>query len=1057
MLAAMRNRLWYLYGASVALATVLYYTVAHNNYLFNVIGASAPLFMIVAVELQRPRRRIPWYLLALGLALFIAGDVIVYHYERFFGIKVPYPSIADVLYLSVYPCLALGLLLMVRYRTPGRDWASFLDSLMVTVGVGTVSWVFLIEPNWRASHSELLTKLTSISYPVMDLLVITVAARLAFGAGRRAPSLFLMLGAACVLFVTDSLYGWSLLHEPYVPGSGYLELGWIAFYTGYGMAALHSSMGSLTERAILRDDRAGWGRLALLGVTALLPTGLRLAQNALEQKVDDAVLTGATFVLFVLVMLRMAGLIHLREQDAARERALREAGAALVTATSRDNIRAAAITAMQSLAGDRAVVRVYQRDPDDCARYRVVAGGGAAPGNSFSLHDLGAGECLPLDGKPYNGILSANARLRGVLGLADEQRSVFVAVLSAGEEPGELMLVGTRPDVPPGFFGALVALSSQVALALESAQLTEKLLDQRSEARFASLVKNSSDLVSVVEADTSIRYATPSAEKVLGYSPSELEGKRFVDLVAPEDRPRVLSVLASTLDLEKAALVEFRILHRGGSVRFVEALRTNLLDDPNVRGIVLNMRDISERKAFEGQLTYQAFHDPVTGLANRALFRNHVQHALDRRRRNGQPIAVLFMDLDDFKTINDSLGHAAGDRVLREVGERVRAALRAADTAARFGGDEFAVLIEGGGEDVQASDVAERLLRLLEKPFQIEGKDLFVRASIGIVNLDMESADDGEVEDLLRSADVAMYIAKERGKGQYQIYEPAMHDRLLGRLELKADLQRALDQGEFALAYQPVVDLRTGAIMGVEALLRWRHPARGMVAPAEFVPLAEETGQIIQIGQWVLWEACRYAAALRRGVAPSLHVAVNLSARQLQDPSLLESMRGMLDDTGLDPAALVIEITESVMMRDMDTAIKRLHELKALGVQLAIDDFGTGYSSLNYIRRFPVDILKIDKSFIDGVGNGGQGQGLALTTAMVDLAVILKLRPVAEGIERIEQLDRLRKMGCGLGQGYLFSAPVEPRELEPLIAPGVRWLQESGRGSWAGVGPPATI
>ncbi len=316
-----------------------------------------------------------------------------------------------MLYLAVYPCLALALLLIVGHRTPGRDWASFLDSLMVAVSLSTVSWVFLIEPNWRASQLGLLTKLISVSYPIVDLLVITVAARLAFGAGQRSPSFFLMLGAACALFMTDSLYGWSLLHEPYVPGSGYLELGWIAFYAGFGMAALHPSMGSLTERAIERDDRLGRTRLALLGATALLPTSLRLAQNVLEQKVDDAMLIGATFVLFVLVILRMAGLIRLREKDALRERTLREAGAALVTATSHDSIRDAAIAAVQSLAGSNAAVRVCECDPDDPTQYRVVAGNGAVAGE-FVLTPRPGGVRAPAEWRavPYSARQHAAAR-----------------------------------------------------------------------------------------------------------------------------------------------------------------------------------------------------------------------------------------------------------------------------------------------------------------------------------------------------------------------------------------------------------------------------------------------------------------------------------------------------------------------------------------------------------------------------------------------------------------------------------------------------------------------
>lgn len=1035
----MKSRLWHVYGGSVALATLLYYTLAHYSYLFNAIGASSPLMIVAGVALQRPQHRIPWYLLALGQALFIAGDVVAYNYQWFFGIKLPYPSSADALYLSVYPCLALALLLMIRYRLPGRDWAGFLDALMVTVSVGTLSWVFLIEPNWRASQAEPLAKLTSVGYPIMDLLLVSVTARLAFGPGRHAPSLFLILGATSTLFVTDSLYGWSLLHEPYVPGSGYLELGWITFYAGLGMAALHPSMESLTERAIVRDDRIGWGRLALLGVIALLPTSLRLTQSVTEHEMDDVILIGSTFTLFVLVMLRMAGLIHLQEKDATRERVLREVGAALVTATTRDSIRAIAITAMQSLAGNDTIVRVYQPDPDDPSRYRIVTGSDAVTENIFSLNDLGGCKRLPQRDEPC-GVLFINTPLREILQLGMHQRSVFLAALSSNEESPELMLVGTRLSAPQSLSDALVTLSSLVALAFESVQLTEKLLEQRSEARFASLVKNSSDVVAVFEADTSLRYVSPSAGKVLGYGPAELEGKRFIDLVALADQPRILSVLSPAPDFDPAEPVEFRILHRDGHECFVEALRTDLTLDPNVRGIVLNMRDVSERKTFESRLTYQAFHDSLTGLANRALFRDHVQHALDRWKRDGQPIAVFFMDIDDFKTLNDSLGHAAGDQVLREVGERVHACLRVTDIVARLGGDEFAVLIEDGNYGLQVEIVAGRLLKTLEKSFPIEGKEVLVRASIGIAILDTKDAADANitVEYLLRNADVAMYVAKDRGKGRYQIYEPAMHDILLRRLELKADLQVALDRGEFALVYQPVIDLQTGAVTGTEALLRWRHPIRGIISPAEFVPLAEETGQIIQIGQWVLQEACRYAAELRQRFARPLDVAVNLSARQLQNPALSESIRGALSDAGLDPSALVLEITETVMMQDVDAAITRLHQLKALGVHLAIDDFGTGYSSLNYIRRFPLDILKIDKSFVDGIND--QAQGSALTQSLINLATILKLHSIAEGIERAEQLTRLQEMGCEFGQGYLFSKPVDPAELERLIAQGRPWL-----------------
>jgi diguanylate cyclase (GGDEF)-like protein/PAS domain S-box-containing protein len=540
----------------------------------------------------------------------------------------------------------------------------------------------------------------------------------------------------------------------------------------------------------------------------------------------------------------------------------------------------------------------------------------------------------------------------------------------------------------------------------------------------------------VVDADSTIRYLSPSAEGVLGYGSSELQGTRLIEKIHLDDKAGVLQFLtAGTQDGDThPALTEFRLRHRDDFWLHLETLRTNLMQDENVKGIVLNTRDVSERKAFEQQLSHQAFHDSLTGLANRALFKDRVEHALERQGREGEPVAVLFMDLDDFKTINDSLGHAAGDRLLAEVGERVKATVRQSDTAARLGGDEFAILIEDSGDVVEAAEVASRILAALEGPFHLEGKDVFVRASIGIASASHTSSTGPEgAEELLRNADVAMYMAKEAGKARYQVFEPTMHDFALKRLELKADLQRALDNEEFVLHYQPIIELQTGRIDGLEALVRWNHPDRGMIPPFDFIPLAEETGLIVDIGTWVLREACRRAVDLQSRFAadPPLHMAVNLSARQLQRPEIVDDVAVTLTETGLNPDSLVLEITESVMMQDMDLSLQRLAELKELGVRLAVDDFGTGYSSLNYIRRFPVDILKVDKSFVDGVNEGGEES--ALTAAIIELASILRLRPVAEGIERADQLEKLLTLSCDLGQGFYFARPMAPEGIDEIL------------------------
>ncbi len=1032
-----------------SITTVAFLTVPglRIGALLNLIAISSPIVILIALRMNHVEYKLPWILIALGQALFVAGDVITYNYERFFGTELPYPSIGDVFYLSVYPCLLAGMLLLMRRRNPGRDRDSMIDSLIVAVGVGVLSWVFLIAPYSHDSSLTSLQKLVSMGYPLFDLMLITGAIRLAVGGGRRSGAFYLVLAAVLALFVTDAIYGWYGLHGGYDNQTGYLEGGWAAFYLLLGAAALHPASKLFSERSTEVRRALSRFRLVVLAIVSLIApiTGAMLLSRLADTpasaiaRTDELVVIAASVVLFLLVIARMAGLVRTQEQSAARERALREAGLALVTATNRDAIHQAAIEAARTLAGADAAVRfceVVGDAPDELVV--VAAEGGTADvlGLHLSFSVLQEWKRQRLMERDAYVVRSYESTLRDPLALPPEdQGSVLVAPIFMRDAFRGLMVVATPLEMSLSVTDSLRALSSQVALALESAALTEDLLIRQSEARFASLVKNSSDIVTVIEPDTVVRYASPSASRVLGFEPEELEGSRFIDLIHPDDKTRALSFLSSAIEGEgSTSLLEFRLRHRSGSYLFTETLRTSLLHDPNVRGIVLNTRDITERKQFEAELERQAFHDSITNLANRALFRDRVLHAIERQERDRRPISVLFMDLDDFKTINDSLGHAAGDGLLAEVGERLKGTLRAADTAARLGGDEFAILLEDGGDGVQAADVAERIMQMLQEPFLLEGKEVFVRASVGIAVAD-GTAGTGEdaAEELLRNADVAMYMAKERGKGRYQVFEPEMHDTALRRLELKADLQRALEHEEFVLHYQPVIELETGRINGVEALIRWVHPERGLVQPLEFIPLAEETGLIVPIGRWVLEQAARYAVELqdRFPMDPPFHMAVNLSARQLARPEIVDEVRDLLDETRLQPSALVLEITESMVMQDMELAIERLKQLKQLGVLLAIDDFGTGYSSLNYVRRFPVDILKVDKSFIDEVSEGGESS--ALTAAVIELAGILNLTPVAEGIERPDQLERLMELKCDLGQGFLFARPLEPHALNTLL------------------------
>ncbi|HWL90122.1 MAG TPA: EAL domain-containing protein [Actinomycetota bacterium] len=1026
----MKRRGWFLYicGGVLVTAAFLFVPGFRQGWLFNVIAISSPIVIVIAVRVWTPQTRLPWYLFALGQAFFVAGDVITYNYDRFFGTELPFPSVGDVFYLSVYPCLILGILWLIRLRTPGGDRDSVIDSLIVAIGVGTISWVFLLSPLAHDPQVTLLQKLTAMGYPVMDLILLTVVVRLAIGGGRRAPAFYLMAGATLALFVTDFAYSYLSVQGIVYDQSGYLEAGWASFYILWGAAALHGSMRALSERTPDNEPRLSRGRLWLLALASLLAPSVMMIQYLRGVAGDLPVLIGASAALFLLVVVRIAGLVRKQEQSAVRERALRGAGTALVTATNREGIYAATLQAARSIAGESSVIRVLVGE--DSEDYTVVAAAGGREdvvGVSLDLSILPQWKRDRLNTHRSYEVTVADAELAEPLGFPPESAFLLSGPLFMKDELRGLLVVGGSSALPRANRDTLEALTSQVALALDSAALTEDLLRQQTEARFRSLVQNSTDVVMVVDTDSTVRYVSPSVEGVFGYDASELENTKLTRLIHPDDKTQVLQFL--TLSGREGAtstgLIESRMRHRDDFWLHIETLRTDLMHDPNVKGIVLNSRDVSERKAFEEQLSHQAFHDSITGLANRALFRDRVEHALERLTRNADPVSVLFMDLDDFKTINDSLGHAAGDRLLGEVGERLRTCLRTPDTAARLGGDEFAILIEDGGESVGAAAVAGRILEALDGPFLLDGKEVFVRASIGIATSGVGRTTGPEgAEELLRNADVAMYIAKEAGKNRFQIFEPEMHDTALRRLELKADLQRAVENEEFVLYYQPVIRLESGDIEGFEALVRWNHPTRGLVMPLDFIPLAEETGLVVQIGTWVLREACRQGDLLQRIVpeAAPLHMAVNLSARQLQRPEIVQEIARVLLEAGLPPECLVLEITESVMMQDMALSNERLTQLKQLGVLLAVDDFGTGYSSLNYIRRFPVDILKVDKSFVDGVSDGGEES--ALTAAIIELAGILNLRPVAEGIERADQLDKLLELHCELGQGYYFSKPL---------------------------------
>lgn len=552
---------------------------------------------------------------------------------------------------------------------------------------------------------------------------------------------------------------------------------------------------------------------------------------------------------------------------------------------------------------------------------------------------------------------------------------------------------------------------------------------RQSEEKYRVIAENCSDLIAVIDREGTFLYLSPSYQTLFGDDGIEMESGHLLQWVHEEDRELVENYLKQICAARNASsLLEFRVHTKSGRSLYLETKGNPILDPcGDVQNLVLVMRDVTERKQWEQTIFHLAYHDTLTELPNRRLFIDRLRKEVYQAKRFQSQLAVMFLDVDRFKQINDSWGHEVGDVILAEIAKRIKQCLGTNDVVARLGGDEFTILLPHISGRHEVDQVAQKIRDRLEEPLEVNGRQHNLSCSMGIA---VFPSDGREADELLKRADMALYFVKERGRNGFEFFHPSIEEKSLERILLENELRKAMEHEHFHIDYQPKYALPTGKLVGAEALVRWNHPELGRIPPNKFIPIAEETGLIVPIGEWILRRACEQNRAWQAQGYPPFRVSVNLSVRQFYQPDLVEKIRGILEDTGLDPQWLELEITESIFA-DMDNAVPILQTIRDLGVHISIDDFGTGYSSFSYVKHLPVDTLKIDASFIRDVHTNKESQ--AIVRAILTIAQTLHLNVIAEGVEREEQLAFLHEEGCSEGQGYLFSKPIPRQDIEALL------------------------
>jgi diguanylate cyclase (GGDEF)-like protein/PAS domain S-box-containing protein len=879
-------------------------------------------------------------------------------------------------------------------RTGMTSWRRFaLLALLPAYGSLYALWYFF---RWGPADAQLAIADTSFQ-PIGIFAVVAafVVSRRASSAGSRVAWALIGLGFAAYAFGDLAWFWFEVVEGVEVPFPSVADVGYLGFFPLMllGLARLPREQPEGRLRSALDMAIVIVGSGAVIWWLVLGPVVAASGGDPADVLLGLAYPVGDTLVLFALLAALLGRL----------------------TETSRAVVSLLAVGLALNIAADLTYARLVIEESYTSGMWLdlmyilgwVAMGSGAVIQGIGSFHRTSGVRPTPLRPITFLPYLAIVA----VYGL--------LALETFRSDSGDRVLVAGAIAVT-----ALV-VARQIHTARENARLMTVEASAREAARFQALIKNASDVILVTDADGRMGFATPSAEALFERPVAALEGSSITALVDVAESPRLMVLLKAAArrpGVHGPSI--FRVA--GAQERWIEVRISNLLDDALVSGLVATVHDITERRAFEQQLEAQALHDPLTGLANRVLFADRVEQALVRARRSRLPPTVLYLDLDDFKQINDTLGHPAGDEVLVEIARRIEATVRGEDTAGRLGGDEFAVLIDETRAVEEAEALAMRLEAAFAPPFETGGSRFSLGCSIGIVRAATAGASSNE---LLRNADIAMYAAKREARGSYQVFHASMYAATIERVRLEADLRQALDRGEFRLVYQPLISLARNELCGVEALLRWHHPQRGLVMPADFISAAEQCGEIRRIGKWVLEEVCRTVGSWNAALERPVKANVNVSVVQLE-PGFVAEVSAILAKTGFPPSHLVIEITESVFT-DRSDVVDMLGDLRRLGIRISIDDFGTGYSSLSRLRDLPVDELKIDRAFVNQLGGDDQGN---LVSTILHIAQELSLATVAEGVEDPEQMERLRELGCDLAQGYLLGRPTESTTVEQMIA-----------------------